>query len=195
MDAAHQAAFLGFRFGEGDTLMQRRHVLLGLAAIGTVLALCFAPPADDTVVGAVSRSASTPNAVATAAPRAMVAAATPPAREVLALRPRERDSRNEPGLFGIKSWDQPKTLPTPRPAAEPAPPTPQAPPAPLQLMGRYQEGSKTRLFGLFDGDSVVLEAGNSLGAEWRVETADANQVTLTHLPTGQKQSLPWGAAP
>ncbi|RYY65773.1 MAG: hypothetical protein EOO24_54685, partial [Comamonadaceae bacterium] len=139
--------------------MQRRHVLLGLAAIGTALALYFAPPAGEAVVGAVSRPAPAAVAgadgVATTAPRTAAATGTTPgalaASEVLALRPRERDSENESRLFGAQSWDEPKAPPPPRPAAETAPPPPQAPPAPLQLMGRYQEGSQTKLFGLFNG--------------------------------------------
>lgn len=176
--------------------MQRRHVLLGLALIATLLAVFLAPPAEEPVVAAVSRPAvARPAAAPVAAAAGGQGARAASAATVMPLRARERDTENEPRLLAAQSWDAPPAVASTKTAAEPAPSRPQAPPAPVQLMGRYQEGSKTLLFALHNDQSVVLRAGESIGTEWRVDAVDANQVTLTHLPSGQKQSLPWGAAP
>ncbi|MBB3176027.1 hypothetical protein [Variovorax sp. Sphag1AA] len=165
--------------------MTRRHSVLAMAFIATLLAVYFAPPEADEVVQA-SPSAN----VAVARP-----GTRPAASDVLALRPRDPVGENDSSLFAVRSWDAPASegRPAPLPDASSEAEPPQVPSVPLQLIGRYQENGRIAMFGTFNGDSVVLWPGEKINAEWRVDAIEAGQVVLTYLPLGQQKSLPWTA--
>lgn len=175
-------------------MMQRRHFLLGLAATATALALYFAPPAgDDGMVAVTTRP--TPATAAAAILHLEKSATTGRQDLVAALRPRVLDPDREPRLFAAQSWE-----PSGKEVAEPPPEQApvlaaavEAPPA-VHLIGRYQEGENTLHFGMFNGRSMVLVAGASLGDDWRVESVDAEKVVLAHSFTGQKHTLSWVTA-
>ncbi|WP_432728912.1 hypothetical protein [Variovorax sp. W6] len=169
--------------------MTQRKLLLGVAFVATLVAVYFAPARDDVVVQAAVRPS-----VPDAPPREFrTQPATAGNATVLALRSRDDIDGDDSNLFAARSWEVPATR-TQAPAPGPAEPVaPQAPPVPLQLLGRYQEGGKTAMFAIFNGDSVVLWPGENINPEWRVDAIEAGQVVLTYLPLGQKQSLPWTA--
>lgn len=175
--------------------MTARRILLFLSLAATLAAVYFAPAREDAVVEASVRPAVS-NASSGATRAEGEARAAKPA-QVIALRSRDEADDSEPRLFSTQSWDpQPSQVQETRQAAvETPPPAPQAPPVPLQLTGRYEEGGKVAMFGIFNGDSVVLWPGENISAEWRVDAIEAGQVVFTYLPLGQKQSLPWTASP
>ncbi|WP_418119359.1 hypothetical protein [Variovorax sp. 350MFTsu5.1] len=172
--------------------MTQRRVMLVLALGATLLAVYSAPAKDEAVVQAAERAV-----VSDATPRPMPVQVRQEGRrhagatDVLGLRSRDELDGDESNLFATLSWERPpaNVEASPPPATESA--APLAPPAPLQLLGRYQEGDRTAMFATFNGDSVVLWAGENINPEWRVDAIETGQVVLTYLPLGQKQSLPW----
>ncbi|MCL2876154.1 MAG: hypothetical protein FWF12_07680 [Betaproteobacteria bacterium] len=169
--------------------MTSRGILLFLALAATLAAVYFAPATENVVVDAVVRPAAADST-------ARVDNGVRVTAQAIALRSRDEADGGDPRLFSAQSWDPPPPLvqeEEPQVIAEVLPP--QAPPAPVQLLGRYEEGGKTVMFALLNGDGIVLRPGENINAEWRVDSIEAGQVVLTYLPLEQKQSLPWTVNP
>jgi hypothetical protein len=88
-----------------------------------------------------------------------------------------------PGLF------QPRSLQPPPPPAGP-PPKPHAPPLPFRFMGAMEEG-KARSAFLLEGNQVrVVQAGDLLGSQYRVDSITATAIEFTYLPLKERQTMP-----
>lgn len=73
------------------------------------------------------------------------------------------------------------------PAVAPAPPP--APPFPYQMIGRLEEAGLTRVMLSNAQRTLVVQAGDAVDTQWRVDEVQARAVTLTWLPTGQHVTL------
>jgi hypothetical protein len=182
--------------------MQMRGALLLAALAITVAAVYFAPPAEeDAVVLPAGRQSAVTGSAGQSRPAAPPSIGTAKAnQDIASLRPRAIAPEKDFDLFASQSWTPPVPKagpPTARPQPEPEAPPPTAPPAPIKLLGRYEEAGTggVAVFALFNDQNVVLRAGETVGTDWRVDAIEGNQVVLTYLPLGQKQNLPWAAAP
>lgn len=95
-------------------------------------------------------------------------------------------------LLGEPRADLFGSPPPPRTSAvvDAAPPAPVAPPNPYRFAGRLVRGGQAQIF-LSKGDSVVaVRQGETIEGGYRVETIGEEQITLTYLPLGKKETIP-----
>lgn len=129
--------------------------------------------------------------------------ATPPQRQAPQMQPksaartrateRQRDEASPAELFAMAEWMAPKPVPQPNQVA-PAPvaqvPAPsQAPPLPFKVLGRVREAAGAAVFLQFNDQNLVARTGDVLVDQYRVEQMDEVSMTLTHVPTGLRQTL------
>lgn len=118
--------------------------------------------------------------------------------EVLAIRARQKDEDQDPlsDLFASPGWAH-KVAPsapavsgtTHAPAVAPAP---SAPPLPFTVMGSMNDGGQTRYFLRNADQSFVVQVGDTLLDQYRVEAIEGNRLVLRYLPMNQLQSLELG---
>jgi Tfp pilus assembly protein PilP len=70
------------------------------------------------------------------------------------------------------------------------PARPQAPPLPFAYLGRMLEDGKLAVFLARGAESYSVQAGDTIGGEYRVDTVTDKEVTFTYLPLKTKQRLP-----
>ena len=90
---------------------------------------------------------------------------------------------------------KPRKPPPPPVAAEPAPPPPPtAPPLPFAAVGAIQGkkiGNGQLQAFIQQGDNLtVIQKGDTVAGNYRVDEITTDRVVFTYLPLGQKQSLP-----
>lgn len=90
---------------------------------------------------------------------------------------------------------KPRKPPAPPMAAEPAPPPPPtAPPLPFAAVGAIQGkkiGNGQLQAFIQQGDNLtVIQKGDTVAGNYRVDEITTDRVVFTYLPLGQKQSLP-----
>ena len=69
-------------------------------------------------------------------------------------------------------------------------PAPTAPPMPYRFSGKLMQDGKLEVF-LSKGDSVVaVQQGETIEGGYRVESIGEEQITLTYLPLGKKETIP-----
>lgn len=96
-------------------------------------------------------------------------------------------------LFPPAEWLVPEPMPAP-PQAPPAPvltvqAPPQAPPLPFKVLGSARDAGNASVFLQFNDQNLVARQGDLLLDQYRVEQLDEVSMTLTHVPTGQRQTL------
>jgi len=190
--------------------ISRRHQVLAAVLAATVAATAWLAlqPDDDT---ALARPAPIARNSASATPRE--ALSTPPTR----LAPRlgiasapatadaadaadasitPRDPWPAAGTAAAESWGlRPPPPPPPRVAAAPAPKAPpaepeapRAPPFPYTLIGQLDDGRPQALL-TSPLRSLAVGAGEVVDGQWRIDAVQAQSITLTWLPGGQRQTL------
>jgi hypothetical protein len=93
---------------------------------------------------------------------------------------------------GRVAWQglPPAPPPAPARAAAPAAPLRPAPPKlPYTLFGRYEDGAGPVAWLLSPQRTLAVRVGDQLEAQWRVEAIGPQQVVLTWLPGGERQTL------
>ncbi|MET3133423.1 hypothetical protein AAKU55_003713 [Oxalobacteraceae bacterium GrIS 1.11] len=166
-----------------------KKIILGGAAIATLLAVYFAPDDDASVVGP---AAATTRERVTPAPAATLAAAALPAE--LQIHPRNEDE-DLGNVFAKQSWapEAPKKM-----MAAPAPEAPAqatakaaggAPPLPFQFMGHFIDEGKSAYFLQADGRNLVARVGEKIDDNYTLDSVSGDALTFTYLPLKQKQSL------
>lgn len=103
---------------------------------------------------------------------------------------------------GVAAWSAPPP-PAPRAAAPVAPPAPAiavtvdtAPPVPAfpyRLIGRLDDGVPRALLS-GASRSFGVKAGDSIDDQWRVESVEAQSVTVTWLRTGARKTLSFASS-
>lgn len=90
-------------------------------------------------------------------------------------------------LFASVDWTPP---PPPPPVV--TPPAPIAPPLPFTFIGKRLADKQWQVF-LGRGDEVlIVQEGQTLANQYRIESVAPPLMTLTYLPLGQKQTLAIG---
>ena len=77
------------------------------------------------------------------------------------------------------------------PLAQTAPAVPQAPPFPYTLIGRIEDGSQVHALLGSPLRTLGVKVQDVIDGQWRVEAISASSLTLTWLPGGQRQDLPF----
>lgn len=166
----------------------RRHRVLGLAALATLVASIWA--LEDDAESAASRPAATGHMLATSArTSAGVAPASPVAERAVALALPERvaaraERRNLFAATAVVAVNRPASAALVAPAAPASAPAPAPITLPFSFAGRLvtqagpsvllNEGSTTR----------VLALGNTLG-DFRFEQDNGQQLDFVHVPSGE----------
>jgi hypothetical protein len=102
----------------------------------------------------------------------------------------ERVALNDPlgALFGAQSR-QPTS-----PQIAVSRPAPSAPSMPYRFAGRVIHGGKLQVFVTKGGAAIPISQGDTLERTYRVESIDADRITLVYLPFNQRQSIPMTSA-
>ena len=176
-----------------------RKIVIGAAAVATLLAAWFAPDQDGGVVGPAA--ATTREAAPASTAQAPLAAAAPPARAAppadgidLQIHPRVAD--DEMGnVFAKQSWtpetpkkvmmDQEQAQQTAQQANAPSGP----PALPFQFMGRFTDEGKTAYFLQIDGQNVVARPGEKVNDSYLLDSVSGDTMNFIYLPLNQKQTL------
>lgn len=171
-----------------------RKLVIGAAAVATLLAAWFAPDQDGGVVGpaaATTREAA-PAPVAAVAPPAAAA----PAADGIDLQIHPRVADDEMGnVFAKQSWapetpkkimmDQAQAQQTAQQAGAASGP----PALPFQFMGRFTDEGKTAYFLQIDGQNVVARPGEKVNDSYLLDSVSDNTMNFIYLPLNQKQTL------
>ncbi|WP_217916187.1 hypothetical protein [Duganella sp. BJB1802] len=187
-----------------------RKIVIGAAAVATLLAAWFAPDQDGGVVGpaAATTRETTPAPVATAiatppADATSTAAATTPvpAADNVDLQIHPRVADDEMGnVFAKQSWapETPKKImmdqAQAQQAAQQASPPSGPPTLPFQFMGRFTDEGKTAYFLQVDGQNVVARPGEKVNDSYLLDSVSGNTMNFVYLPLNQKQTLVVGDA-
>lgn len=149
---------------------------------------------DAGVVEAPTRSARSARPVA----NTTTAQRSGPERVALDRLQSHRLELNNTDPFEPRSW---KVLEKPRRAGTAAvavvaapPPPPTAPPLPFIYLGRLNSEEGEAVFLTLGERNLVVHAGDTIDSLYRVDALAETQVTLTHLPTGIRQTLAIEAA-
>jgi len=176
-----------------------RKIVIGAAAVATLLAAWFAPDQDGGVVGpaaATTREAApAPVAPAIVAPPAdAIAPAAGTDGVDLQIHPRVAD--DEMGnVFAKQSWapETPKKIMMDQAQAQQATQqasAPSGPPAlPFQFMGSFTDEGKTAYFLQVDGQNVVARPGEKINDSYLLDSVSGNTMNFVYLPLNQKQTL------
>ena len=73
------------------------------------------------------------------------------------------------------------------PVKQPAPPS--APPLPFKYLAQVLEDGKQSVFLVRDNRHYSVHAGQTIDNEYRVEKIAKNEITMTYLPAGVRQTL------
>ena len=162
---------------------------LAFAAAATLAATVWASVQDDDAAATMAPSRPQRRSVAPASAYESVANTAQPWPDV--ARVESRAPWKDAAPQGLVAWGP--APPPPAPPAPPAPPPtasapPQAPDFPYTLIGRLDDGqaralltNRTRSFG--------AKVADVIDGIWRVDSVDADGVTLTWLPGGISRTL------
>lgn len=164
--------------------MNPRHLILGLALVGTAI-LAFLPTEEpeDQIVAPVRRvkAPATP-ASGNPAPDKP----TPPSASEAVGRPAFAVDA-ETDLFPSQSFRPPP--PPPPKFVPPPPPPPMAPPLPYGFIGAWTEQGVETVF-LSQGDRVLpVRKGTSLTGGWRLDDVQPGSLLFTYEPLNQQKTL------
>jgi hypothetical protein len=119
-------------------------------------------------------------------PAYIEAAPERPARIEVAKLARVPPAAEGVDVFAAKSWSKPTIV---RAAVAPLPLQPVAPPMPFQYVGRI-EGREGPTVLLSRGEeSFSVKAGESIDADYRLESVTEERLTIVYLPLNERQTL------
>lgn len=170
--------------------------VLGILLAGAVsffVAMTWLRPAlvgPDSIAEPVLREALVSAVAAKSAPAVRSVAAQ---REIVLVVPQSSRTVHESNgdAFATQSWlPPPLIVKAPPPPPPPLPVVPVAPQLPFVYLGLIERGNAKPQAFLAKGDAMlVVVAGDALESIYRVESLNAQQIVLTHLPTNTTQTL------
>jgi hypothetical protein len=171
-----------------------RKIVIGTAAVITLLAAWFAPDQDGGVVGPAAATTREAPASAAAPPEMPEMPDMNGTPEELQIHPRVADD-DMGNVFAKQSWapEAPKKV-----MQEQAPQPQQAvaasgPPAlPFQFVGRFTDDGKTAWFLQIDGQNIVARPGEKVNDDYLLDSVNGGTMTFIYLPLNQKQTLAVG---
>lgn len=87
---------------------------------------------------------------------------------------------------GWRSQQAPAVAPPP----PPPPPPPMAPPFPHAWIGRYDDDAQRAVIA-GSARTWVVQSGDVIDSQWRVDAVNAREMRLTYLPLQQSQTVMW----
>jgi hypothetical protein len=160
--------------------MRARTAVLLLVLLVTVGLVVFAPDKDERASHASSASGSDARSAGNPAARPGQGEAS----NSFALPSRAQLGKLRAELFSSQSWISFKPL------AAVVASAPVAPPMPYMFAGKLVNEGQLSVF-LSKGDVVFpVVKGETIDGAYRVESIEENQITLTYLPLGKKESIP-----
>ncbi|MBB5607492.1 MULTISPECIES: hypothetical protein [unclassified Janthinobacterium] len=173
-----------------------KKIVLGTAAVATLLAAIFAPEDEGSIVGAAT---ATTRRMERAPAPVVIAAAAPAINPALAIHPRRNldDDEEAASLFTRQSWQTPQNImpgqQTVQADASPVAADPNAPPPlPFQFLGRFVDEGKAAYFLQAGERNVVARPGDLLDERYRFDGVVQGTLQFTYLPLNQKQTLAVG---
>ncbi len=162
-----------------------KRMFLGLALVATLVAVYFAPRADQSSV--VTPAKPSANAVREKSGSRRAGEHAVAAAMNLQIRPRSPD-QDWGNVFVSQTWAPPPEAVKPVKEAI-APPLPEAPALPFQFLGRLVEDGKTAYFLQFNDRNLVMRPGDSVDQTYTLDSIDGGTLTFTYLPLNKKQTL------
>lgn len=166
----------------------------GIALLAAMVLVWFAPtPEPELIASQVPRSAlPVTSTSSTAGPRA-----EPSSLSVLRIVARDDASAEETDgrLFGAVEEPPPvakepvlisKPIAATRAAAAPA--------LPFILLGRYDDAQRSAVYLQYGSENLVVQAGDRIGSEYRVESLQGSSMVLRYLPANVLQTMDVGGA-
>ncbi|OGA95376.1 MAG: hypothetical protein A3G27_03265 [Betaproteobacteria bacterium RIFCSPLOWO2_12_FULL_66_14] len=92
-------------------------------------------------------------------------------------------------LFAPVKQPAPPSAPPLQAGRKPEPAKPAAPPLPFKYLAQVLEDGKQSVFLVRDNRHYSVQAGQTIDNEYRVEKIAKNEVTMTYLPAGVRQTL------
>jgi hypothetical protein len=167
------------------TVAQRR---IGLSC-ALLLAIALTVMGDDkSAIVALPKRVDRPDASLADPASAARAAAVNPESTPIVVAQLNRDPPQSQGVdaFAARRWTTPRSA---RAAAVPPPAAPVAPPLPFEYTGRI-EGREGPTFLLSRGpESFAVHAGETIDADYRLETVSADTLTFVYVPLNERQTL------
>ncbi len=188
----------------------RRHQVLGAVLAATVAATAWlalqpdegadlarpAPVVRSTAQGAPASALSTPATRLVPRPTIASSTATTATASAVDMSTPPRAAWPAAGTAAAESWGLPPPPPPQariatapvRKAAPAEPEPPRAPAFPYTLIGQLDDG---RPQALLTGPlrSLAVGAGEVVDGQWRIDAIQAQSITFTWLPGGQRQTL------
>ncbi len=178
-----------------NAMTPSRKVIYGvLIAISLGLAI-FGQPGSDTSAAAPASAHAAASGRQAPPPRSTLSADT--AALLTRLAHRGADSTSSRDLFAAHSWYVPPPPPPPPPPAPPVAPSKPTPPAlPFVFLGSYAAQGDPATYFLSRGDRIYdVKVGESIDAEYSLDSMDGSNLIFNYLPLKAHQSLPIGGSP
>ena len=178
--------------------MKRRHIVMGVAAVGAAALALFGDKTPDSgVAEAVERNSAVVVASAPARRTPVAPASMAGEAAILRLVPRATligegdEAMGRPAdVFGRQDWTPPPPPPPPHTAAvAPPPPPPMAPPLPFIYLGKAAENGRWEVFLAIGDKTYVVHDKMVIDGMYRVDAIAPPNLTLTYLPLNQVQQL------
>lgn len=166
--------------------INKRQMILGVALLLTVIAVILAPPLPEAEVVQAKREYATNRTDHAKKPKA-----TSKQSNYKLVEKREWATEKGRDLFAVKR----KALPKPavlRPQVMVAPPKPTAPPLPFKYMGKVVEDGDVTVFLAKQQRHYLLNGGETIGHDYRVDRVEADKVVFTYLPLKEEQVMVFG---
>ncbi|XHS77029.1 hypothetical protein ACFJGW_14995 [Burkholderiaceae bacterium UC74_6] len=180
------------------TLLRKRHGLLGSLLAATAAATLWASQivdGEDEVQAVAGASHRAPAPLAR--PKTATAAETPSTRQAASLNTLPRTQWPEAAASELAAWMPPPPPPpvVQQAVAPAAPPVPEMPRLPYELIGRLVEAGRPVALLAGPMRTLAVPAGELIDRQWQVDAIDERGLTLTHKPTGTRQTLPYRMTP
>jgi hypothetical protein len=110
--------------------------------------------------------------------------------DILELHSRTADSASLKALFAAAAFVPPPPRPAKAaPVVLPPPPPPTAPPLPFTFVGKRFDSGRWEVFVNRGEQTLIVRAGQTIDANYRVDSIQPPRMVLTYLPLDEKQTL------
>lgn len=114
--------------------------------------------------------------------------------EVLEIRPRAKggDGDGDALFAAVVPEADKQAVPAPAPVAQVAAAPAAAPPPPFRVLGRYADARRNVVFLQQQDKNFVVEVGDTIDGQYKVEEIGASVLTLRYLPINELQTISLG---